>query len=234
MKAIFKREMLAYFISPVGYIFIGVFAAISGIYFDTYVLRMGIGDVSAPLRNSLVVLVLLIPVLTMRLIAEERGTKTDQLLLTSPVSVWSIVLGKLLAALCVFGIAMATTFPYVVIIAIHGSAVWGQIISTYIGYVLLGLCFISMGIFFSSLTESQIIALIVTMGVLLALFLFNNFISSTGITVVDKVIDIVSVIKRFSQFTTGVLKIDNVLYYVSASALFTFLTVRGIEKRRWS
>lgn len=234
MKAIFKRELLAYFTSPVGYVFIGVFAFISGMYFNTYVLRMGSGDISIPLRSSLLILVLLVPVLTMRLIAEERGTKTDQLLLTAPVGVWSIVLGKLFAALCVFFAAMATTFPYIVIIAVHGSAVWGQIISTYLGYVLLGAAFISMGLFFSSLTESQIIALITTLGVLLALFLFNSFISSTGINAVDEIINLVSVIKRFSQFTTGILKIDNVVYYLSVCALFTFLTGRGIEKRRWN
>lgn len=234
MKAIFKRELLAYFTSPIGYVFIGVFAFISGIYFNTYVLMRGSGDVSLPLRSSLLILVLLVPVLTMRLIAEERGTKTDQLLLTAPVGVWSIVLGKLFAAVCVFLLAMATTFPYVVIIAIHGAPVWGQIISTYIGYVLLGLAFVSMGLFFSSLTESQIIALIMTLGVLLALFLFNSFISSTGVTAVDEVIDLVSVIKRFPQFATGILKIDNVVYYLSVSALFTFCTVRGIEKRRWN
>lgn len=234
IKAIFKRELRAYFTSPAGYVFIGIFAFISGIYFNNYVLRMGSGDISIPLRGSLLILVLLVPVLTMRLIAEERGTKTDQLLLTAPISVWSIVLGKLFAAMCVFLLAMATTFPYVVIIAIHGSAVWGQIITTYIGYMLLGLAFVSIGIFFSSLSESQIIALIMTLGVLLALFLFNNFISSTGIVAVDTVIDLVSVIKRFTQFTTGILKIDNLIYYLSVSALFTFLTVRGIEKRRWN
>ncbi len=233
MKAIFRRELRAYFTSPIGYIFIGVFAFISGFYFDAYILKNGYSDISSPLRSSLLILVLLVPVLTMRLIAEERSSKTEQLLLSSPVSVWSIVLGKISAAMCVYAGAMVTSFPYVVIIAVHGNPVWGQILSTYLGFLLLGLCFISMGIFFSSITESQIIALVITLGVLIAMFLIN-ILPSTGAAALDSVVGLISVIKRFYDFLNGILKLENIIYYVSVSALFTFFTVRSIEKRRWS
>ncbi len=233
MKAIFKRELKAYFTSPIGYIFIGVFAFISGIYFNSYVLVGGYSDVDIPLRSSLLILVLLVPVLTMRLIAEERSAKTDQLLLTAPVGVWSIVMGKLFAAMCVFAAAVVTTFPYVVIIAIHGGPVWGKILSTYLGYFLLGLCFVSIGTFFSSVTESQIIALVVSIGVLLAIFLMGA-VPSVGIPLIDEALGLISVTERFTEFISGILKIDNIVYYLSVSALFCFLTVRSIEKRRWS
>ncbi len=233
MKAILRRELTAYFTSPIGYVFIGVFAFISGFYFNEYVLVSGSGDISIPMYSSLLILVLLVPVLTMRLIAEERASRTEQLLLSSPVSVWSIALGKLLAAMCVYGGAMVTTFPYVVIIAIHGSPVWGKILASYLGFLLLGLCFVSIGLFFSSVTENQIIALVITIGVLLASFL-AGILPSTGVDLLNQVISLVAVTGRFADFRNGILMAEDVIYYLSISALFVFLTVRGIEKRRWS
>lgn len=233
MKAIFKRELKAYFTSPIGYVFIGVFAFIYGFYFNSYVIKGGSGDISAPLGNGLLILVLLVPVLTMRLIAEERGSKTDQLLLTAPVSIWGIVLGKLLAAVTVFLCAMATTLPFLAIIAVHGAPTWGKIIGTYVGFLLLGLCFISIGLFFSSVTESQIIALVISLGVLLVFFLMS-MLPSVGIGLLDKAISLISVTERFGDFMTGILKPENIFYYISFSALFVFLTVRSVEKRRWS
>lgn len=233
MKAIFKRELAAYFTSPIGYVFIGVFAFISGFYFNDYVLVSGSGDISIPMYSSLLILVLLVPVLTMRLIAEERANRTDQLLLSAPVSVWGVALGKLTAAMCVFAGAMVTSFPYVVIIAIHGSPVWGKILASYLGFLLLGLCFVSIGLFFSSVTESQIIALVITLGVLLASFL-ASILPSTGIDVLNQVISLVAVTERFVNFRNGILMAEDIIYYLSISALFVFLTVRNIEKRRWS
>lgn len=233
MKAILKREFKAYFTSPIGWVFIGVFAFIYGFYFNSSVLELGYGDISAPLGNGLLILVLLVPVLTMRLIAEERSSKTDQLLLTAPVSVTGIVLGKLVAALCVFLLAIATTLPYLVIIAIHGTPLWGKILGTYLGYFLLGLCFISIGLFFSSVTESQIIALVVSLGVLLMFFLMAMM-PSVGVSLLDKAISLLSVTERFQDFVIGVLKLENIFYYLSFSVLFIFLTVRSVEKRRWA
>ncbi len=233
MKAIFKRELMAYFITPIGCTFIGVFAIISGIYFNLYVLQQGNGDIAAPLTSCMIVLVLLVPVLTMRLIAEERGSRTDQLLMSSPVGVWSIVLGKLGAAMCVYVGAMVTTFPYIIIIAIHGAPQWGGIVATYVGFVLLGLSFVSIGLFFSSVTESQIIALVITLGTLLGSFLLN-YVPSTSFTLLNKLLSLISVTERFYDFRYGVFKLESVVYYLCLSAVFIFFTVRNIEKRRWS
>ncbi len=233
MKAIFKRELMAYFTSPIGYVFIGVFAFISGIYFNQYIIVEGNGDVSVPMYSSLLILVLLVPVLTMRLIAEERGSRTDQLLLSAPVSIWGIILGKLFAAMCVFLLAMVTSFPYVVIVAIHGVPVWGDIIASYLGFFLLGLSFVSIGLFFSSVTESQIIALVVTLGVLLAVFLMG-ILPTTGVSLLDKAIELLAVTERFKSFVDGVFKPENLVYYLSLSAMFVFFTVRSVEKRRWN
>ncbi len=233
MKAIFKRELMAYFTSPIGYVFIGVFAIISGIYFNQYVIVGGYNDISMPMYSSLIVLVLLVPVLTMRLIAEERGSRTEQLLLSSPVSVWGIVLGKLGAAMCVFLGAMVTTFPYVVIVAVHGVPVWGKILASYLGFFLLGLSFVSIGLFFSSITENQIIALVISLGVLLVAFLMG-ILPSTGISLLDDIIGLAAVTERFRSLMNGIFKLEDIVYYLSLSAMFTFFTVRSIEKRRWS
>lgn len=243
MRAIFKRELMAYFTSPIGYVFISVFAAISGIYFNNYILVGGYNDISLPLSDSMIILVLLVPVLTMRLIAEERSNRTDQLLLSSPVSVWSIVMGKFCAALCVFAGALLTTFPYVVIVAVHGAPVWGKILASYLGFFMLGLSFVSIGIFFSSITESQIIALVVTLGVLLATFLVGltgnlaallGMLPSTVAGTLGRIIDLFAVTSRYGDFVNGIFKLENMVYYLSLSAIFVFFTVRNIEKRRWN
>lgn len=233
MKAIFKRELMAYFTSPIGYVFIGVFAFISGIYFNQYIITGGSNEIVGAMSDSLLVLVLLVPVLTMRLIAEERSSRTDQLLLSAPVGVWSIVLGKLGAAMCVYIGAMVTTFPYVIIVAVHSSPVWGEIIAAYLGFFLLGLSFISIGLFFSSITESQIIALVVTIGVLLASFLLSR-IPSTGLGLLDAVLDLMMITVHFSNLLVGVFRPENLVYYLSLSAMFVFFTVRSVEKRRWN
>ena len=132
MKAIFKREMLAYFTSPIGFIFVGVFMLLSGIFFGVYMFLYRIASVNYILPQCVMVLVLLIPIITMRLLAEERANKTDQLLLTAPVRITSIVLGKFFAAYAIFLIAVATTAFYLAISAIFGGANWGEVIATYI------------------------------------------------------------------------------------------------------
>lgn len=231
MKAIFKREMLSYFTSPVGYVFIGVFMLLSGSGFREAFLVQKSGNVGEILAESMAVLVLLVPIITMRLLAEEKNNRTDQLLLTAPVKVKDIVLGKYSASLTVFLIALITTVPHILIAAIWGNISWSETVSGYLGYILIGGTLLAIGIFISSLTESQVVAAVLTYGVTMALFYLVSI--NTGIGVIDSVIDCISIMSRSNTFYLGIISFSNVFYYVSAIFLLLFLTVRKVESRRW-
>lgn len=231
MKAIFKREMLSYLTSPVGYVFIGVFMLLSGSGFREAFLVQKSGNVGEILAESMAVLVLLVPIITMRLLAEEKNNRTDQLLLTAPVKVKDIVLGKYSASLTVFLIALITTVPHILIAAIWGNISWSETVSGYLGYILIGGTLLAIGIFISSLTESQVVAAVLTYGVTMALFYLVSI--NTGIGVIDSVIDCISIMSRSNTFYLGIISFSNVFYYVSAIFLLLFLTVRKVESRRW-
>ena len=231
MKAIFKREMLAYFTSPIGFIFVGVFMALSGIFFGMYMFVGHIADINGILPMCQMVLVLIMPIITMRLLSEERANKTDQLLLTAPVKISSIVLGKFFAAYAIFLIAVATTLFYAVIAAIFGSIVFGEVILTYIAYLLLGALLIAIGLFISSLTESQIVAAVATYGVVLLLF-FSSAITTNN-HMIDAVLKYLNISVWANDFYRGVLAPKGAVYYLSFTVLFLILTVRSVESRRW-
>ena len=231
MKAILKRELLSYFTSPIGYVFIGIFMLLSGNDYrsNLFVYKQGnIGDI---LASGMAILVLLIPIITMRLFAEEKGNKTDQLLLTSPVKVTDIVMGKFLAAFLVFLIAVATTFSYLVIAAIWGNVVLSEIITAYLGYILIGGLLISIGLFISSMTESQIVAAVITYGVTMALFYASY--TTVGIKSVDMIVKYLGILNWSNTFYLGVISLTNVFYYLSFTFLFLFMTARKIESHRW-
>lgn len=231
MKAIFKRELRAYFTSPTGYIFIGVFMLLSGIIYGFYMFGYGVGSVQSILPTCMMILVLLIPVITMRLMAEERANKTDQLLLTAPVKVSSIVLGKYFAACCVMLLAIAATLFYLIVAAIWGDVAIGETAAAYLGFILMGAMLVSVGLFISSLTESQIIAAVITYGVTLAMFFVSSI--TTNITVVDTILSYVDVSSWCGDFYRGVLSPSGFVYYISFTALFLLFTVRKTESRRW-
>ncbi len=231
MKAIFKREFNAYFTSPIGYVFVGVFMLLSGIFFGITMFVQGYGNIDMVLPMCIMILVLITPIITMRLLAEERANKTDQLLLTSPVKVSGIVSGKFFAALMVFLIACATTMPYVVISAVYGDIVWGEVIATYMGFILMGALLLAIGIFISSLTESQIVAAVISYGVMLALF-FSGMIQ-TRVDFIDKILKYFNISSWSSDFFRGVISPTGVCYYVTFTCLFLFLAVRKVESRRW-
>lgn len=287
MTAIWKREIKAYFLSPIGYIFMGFFLLLSGFFFAVYNLLSANPDYTAVLANITTVFLFLIPILTMRLLSEEAGEKTDQLLLTSPLRVVDIVLGKYLAAVTVFLLTLLITCIYPVILTFFGSiAVW-EIIGSYIGIFLLGSAFIAVGLFVSSLTDNQLIAAVITFSALLlmwivdwitrgvptdrvsgivfagiivvglAFFVYysarNLYISIAVVPVGAAVITVVhsvnpslydglivrflkwfSLLQRYQEFHMGILSLSPVVYYLSFSLAFLFLTARVIEKKRWS
>ena len=158
MNAVYKKELRAYFYSPIGYAFIGIFMLMLGVIFLVTNISGSSADYAAALSGASSFFGFLVPLLTMRSFAEERRTKTDQLLLTSPVRIVSVVLGKFFAAVTVLAITLLLSFIYPVILAILGSPSWGEIISAYVGFLLMGCASIAIGIMISAATQSQVVA----------------------------------------------------------------------------
>lgn len=233
MKAIFKKELRSYFCSPLGYVFVAVFSLVTALFFFIYNLLNGVGDINYVFSNIMLLLVLIIPVLTMRSFAEEKNKKTDQLLLTCPISVGEIVAGKTLAAYVVFVIALAITLIYPLIISFYAELAWSTVFCTYLGFFLMGAAFISVGIFISSLTENLLISAVGSFGALFALYLMDWVSGSVQNPVVSVVVNALSVTARYSDFSMGIINIPNVIYYLSFIVVFGVLTVTNIEKRRW-
>ena len=234
MKAIFKKELRSYFFSPIGYIFIAIFLAFSGWFFATQNLLMGYGDLSVVFSNLTIVFVFLIPILTMRSLSEEKNSRTDQLLFTLPVSITRIVLGKVFAALTVFLAALAVTLVYPLILSLFTQPAWGEIFGNYIGFFLMGMAFITIGIFISSLTESQIVSAICTFAILLLLMIIDWVTPLLQNSVLESIVNFISITKRYSDFASGLINLESVVYYLSIVVVFVFFTVRQLEKRRWS
>lgn len=232
MKAIFKRELKAYFTSMLGYVFLTIFLLLTGAMFYIVNLYRATSTMTGFFLNINVWSLFLLPMLTMRMFSEDRKLKTDQLLLTAPISVREMVLGKYFAAVGVFLIGTAVTALYPIIISLFGTLPLAETVSCYIGFILLCMSVIAIGAFMSSLTESQIVAAISTYGILIALMFLSNAASSISSEAVVKTLLWVSPMQRFSEFTMGILSLESVIYYISVIVLFLFLTVMSFEKRR--
>lgn len=233
MKAIFKKELRSYFCSPLGYVFIAVFALVTAMFFFVYNLVQGLGDINYLFSNISLLLVLIVPVLTMRSFAEEKSRKTDQLLLTCPISVGEIVAGKTLAAYVVFALALGLTLIYPLILSFYTELAWTVVLCNYLGFFFMGAAFISVGIFISSFTENLLIAAVSSFGALFALYLMDWISVSVSNPVVAALANAVSVTARYTDFSIGVINIAHVVYYISFIAVFAVLTIANIEKRRW-
>lgn len=288
MKAIYKRELKSYFNSMIGYIFIAFFVAFMGFYFMAYNLYNGYPYFSYTLSATITIMLIAVPILTMKSFAEDRKTKTDQLLLTAPVSVTQIVLGKYLAMVTVFLIPMLISCICPLIIKANGQAYLLTDYSTILAFFLMGCIFIAIGMFISALTESQIIAAVGTFGILFVLCLWSDLItflpSSSGGTVAGILIFItalaliiwgmtknwfmvaiveavgcavflllyiiddsifqnglsailsrIDIRNAFNNFASNnIFDITGLIFYLSMSFIFVFLTVQVLLKRRWS
>ena len=234
MKAIIKKELRIYFSTPIAYVFMSVFVCVSALLFTIYNLLNANASISVIFSYLPFIFVVMIPILTMRLMAEERSLKTDQLLLTAPVSVMSIVCGKFLAALAILGISIVFMIMFPVILSVYSSIEWGIVVSNYIGFFLMGAAFIALGIYVSSLTENQLVSAIVSIAALILSFILSYGIDSTGIKLVDVILDAFSIPGHFDTFFIGLVDIAEVVYYLSVVAVFILLTVMRTEKRRIS
>lgn len=235
MGAIYRREMGAFFTSGLGYVFLTVFYAFSGYFFYTDVLSSKITDTSPMFVSMFIIFIFLIPVLTMRLLSEEKKNKTDQGLLTAPISLWELVLGKFLAAFTLFVIAESIIFIYAIILKYLGDVVWPTLIGNYVAMLFLGAAFISIGLFVSSLTENQMTAAVVSFVVMLILYVYDDMF--LGRISNDKVLDVLSALSfrsRYVEFTTGVFSAGSILFFISTAFLFNFFTIKVLEKKRWS
>ena len=239
MLAIMKREIRAYFTTPLGYVFLAAFYLFSGLFLYLNCLAQGSAVMGGVFQMMFFVNMILIPVLTMRTIADDKRQKTDQLTLTSPVSLFGIVAGKFLGAFFVFFCGSVIMLVYSVFLSMAVTAAkaefdWGSFWGYYAGLILIGAVFISIGIFISSLTESQMIAAVGSIGVNIALCLFDiisNYISNETLS---GIVNSLSVFNKYSEFTQGIFSLKNIVFFLSIIVVFSFLTMRVIERRRYA
>lgn len=234
MFAIFKRELKAYFTSPLGYVFLAIFYAFSGLFFYIFSLSVGSTDISSVFLMMFIVLMVFVPLLTMRLLSEDKKQKTDQLILTAPVSLLSIVMGKFLAAYAIFAIGVAVMPVYGFVMSTFATVSWLPIWGNTVGLLLLGGIFVSIGLFISSLTESQMIAAIGGFFINLMILLMNTLKSALPNGFLQDVLSSISVYSRYSEITNGIFSLSSLIFFVSVIFIFLFLTVRVLEKRRWA
>jgi ABC-2 type transport system permease protein len=235
LSAITKKELKSYFLSPIGYVFMGVMLLLFG-FFYSQVLAAGSSDYIPDVYSSVFVwvMMILLPLITMRTFSEEIRNKTDQGLLTAPIGVLSIVFGKFLAAFLMFTITMAASLIPALVITFFSSPDWPKIFCTFLGTLLCGAAFIAIGNFISSLTQSQMVAAVATFGVSMLLLLIGTLSNSVNNTALQNVLNWFSFNSRFQPFTTGVFDISSMVFFLSIVAVFLFLTDRKLESKRWS
>ena len=246
-----KKEIKTYFTSPIAYVVIAVFLVLVGFFFSSalswfnsqaiqmaqnpyYAQQMNVNQmVYTPLfHNMSIILLLMLPLLTMRLFSEEKKTGTDELLFTSPVNVGQIILGKYLAALVVLAAMLALTGLLSVFTFAYGNPEMPQILNGYLGLLLMGAAFLAAGVFFSSLTENQIVSAILTFGALL-LFWILNWAAYSASGMWKDVLNYLSIFQHFDDMTRGILDTKDVVYYISFAFFGLFLTHSVIQSRRW-
>ncbi len=234
MLAIYKKEMRTYFTTPLGYVFIAAFLAVSGFVFAFSTFQSQTSDLAGYFQIMIFGYIVIIPMLTMRSFSEERRTRTEQLLMTSPVSITSMILAKFFAAFTMFAMTVLVSCLYYIPLFNYGEPNVGKAAGCLIAMFLIGMCFIAVGIFVSTLTESPVTACIATMALLLvfaAAAIFNSLIDAY---IVRSVLNWISVYSRYVNFTYGVFDISATVYYLSITVVFLFLAVRVYERRRYA
>lgn len=233
MLAIFKREFKSYFISPIGYIFLAAFTFFEAMFFSL-LYASGSTQIQYIITSISSVVVFALPILTMKMLSEDRRQKVDQVLLTAPISVTAIVMGKLLATLAVFMLAFAPTLIFQIIVSTLATANWLNYLYCLFGVMLLGAAMISIGMFISSLTESSVVAAILTIVVNFIVMMATSFASTLSSELLTKVAESISFIDRFANFSSSTLSIADIVYFLSITVVFVFLSVRSVERRRWA
>lgn len=234
MSAIIKRELSSYFNSAIGYIVLAVFYFFSGLFFYMYCLMSNTASMSYVFLSMLMIVMLTIPIITMRSFSEEKKQRTDQALLTAPVSITEIVLGKFLGAFLLYCLCNAIYVVYVIILACYATPDWAVFLTTMLGMLLMGGALIAIDLFISALTESQIIAAVLSIGIGLLIYMLDSLASMLSVDWITSLFHNISFDAHFTNFINGIINLTSVLFFISVIAVFLFLCVRVIEKRRWS
>ena len=247
--AIAQREVNAYFSSPIAYVLIGFFALLFGwffyvplAFFEQQSMAMGMNPnqtlninqmlIGPTLLNTTVIMLFLFPLITMRTYSEEKRSGTIELLLTSPVTDLQIILGKFLGAMLLYAGMLAVTLIHMAILFAYGEPEWKPIATGYLGLLLMGGCFLSLGLFISSLTKNQIVAGIATFAVFLMLWVINWIGTFVGPTT-QAVLAHLSLTDHFDDFAKGVIDTKHLIYYASFMAFGLFLTAKSVDSERW-
>ena len=233
MRAIWKRELQAYFFTPVGYVFMGVFLLLSSAMFYTTIMQNRSSDLPTFIGMMSYLWMLLCPVLTMRLLAEERQKRTDQLLLTSPVSLPAVVLGKYLAAVSVMLITVLLTGLFVLIVALYGAVYPAELFASYLGFILQGCAFIALDLFLSGCAGNQVTAAVMAFGANLLLWMLDLLETAVTIEPVKDVLAFLSLYARSEPFLMGQLSFAGAGYFLSFAAAFIVLTIHRLDSRRY-
>lgn len=231
--AIFRKEMRVYFVSPLAYVFLGVFLFLAGLFFYLGVTRTGEASLRVMLGNLSVALLFLLPLLTMKHFAEERQKGTFELMMTAPVPLWALLAGKWAASVGLCCILLAFTGFFPMVLAYYGDPDWGVVFTSYLGLVLLCFAFVAAGLFSSSLTDEPVAA-----GLAGVLLLLPFWISGSAASMVEAewartALTELSFLTHIEPFTRGVVDSSHVLWFVLFAFGFLFLTWRNIESRRW-
>ena len=244
--AIAGKELRSYFASPIAYVVIGFFALMFGFFFYSLLLYFDRQSLQAAgqavnvneqfLRpvflNATVIFLFVLPLVTMRTYSEEKRSGTIELLLTAPLTDLRIILGKFLGAMGLYAAMLAITLVHVGLLFVFGNPEWRPVVTTYLGLLLMGGCFISVGLLISSLTKNQIVAGMITFGVFLMLWVINWIASFMGPTT-QQVLNYLSITDHLDDFTKGIIDTKHLVYYVSFITFGLFLTARSVDTERW-
>jgi ABC-2 type transport system permease protein len=247
--AIAGKELRSYFASPIGWVICGLFLLIFGYFFDTYVeyflssslrqlagggapMNVNISLIRPLLSNATVIVLFVLPSITMRTYSEEKRSGTIELLLTSPLTDWEIIVGKFLGAMGLYATMLLGTMLYMAVLFAYGQPEWKPLVAGYLGLLLIGGAFISMGLFISSLTKNQIVAGVGTF-VAGLMFWIINWMSDNASPAVAAVLNYLSITQHFDDFAKGVIATDHVIYYLSFIAFGLFLTAKSVDSERW-
>ena len=231
MTAIWRREVQSYFTTATGYVYIGIFLLISSILFQLQILQTRSSDLLTFLGQMSYLCMLLSPVLTMRLMAEEKQKQTDRLLLSSPVSLTGIVVGKYLAALTVMLLTVILTFVYVGIVGAYGAVYPGEILTGYLGFILQGMAFAAIDLLMSSLASGQVTAVLYAFGANFILWMLD-MLSLSVPAAVGRVLDFISLYSRNEPFLMGQLSFASIIFDLAVTVLALALTVYGLDRAR--
>lgn len=234
MFSILKREIKNYFQNPIGYVFLGLFLAISGLLFFLNIIRFGYSDFSGFFSSLFLTIIFSMPILTMGLFSDEYRFKTDKLLFSSPVSIFSMVVGKYVAAIALYLIAVSVNLIYILVVSFFSKIQLSLVVGCMLGTILIGFSLIAIGIFVSSITRSPVISAFGTFGIFMLFIFIGDVGQYVPIKPIKNLLNGLIIMPRYSNFVMGILNISDIFYFLSIIVVFVFLTISMLLKKRWS